>query len=176
MLNRPGCWWKSISGFCGSEVGMMMVGRVDGPGNTGPLSSWKSFRLSAPNRRTSHHKHTSPSCARGRFLCRLEIRKKAKGMCGRTNELVLRVAAGALGKHGAIRPGVWVDAPGGCLTAEVARELHLCRQCNMSVTVLCVSFPLWRCNASKGLMSASNHILQTGECACLPCTSRVPVV
>ena len=46
MSNRPGCWWKSMRGFGGRPAGMS-CNLMTGPENTGPRSSWNSFRLSA---------------------------------------------------------------------------------------------------------------------------------
>ncbi len=46
MSNRPGCWWKSMRGFGGRPAGMSS-NLMTGPENTGPRSSWNSFRLSA---------------------------------------------------------------------------------------------------------------------------------
>ena len=43
---------------------------------------------------------------------------------GLTNELVLDIAARALGKYCALLPCVWVDHLGGSLATQIAGELH----------------------------------------------------
>ena len=80
-----------------------------------------------------------------------------------TNELVLDIAARALGKHCALLPCVWVDHLGGRLTTQVAGELHpLCSArvcCRGPHNIICIilhelaaSVSCWPQWSQEGLM------------------------
>ena len=109
----PGCMWWSIVGCCGRPGGMRSVLILRG-GNTGPLSSWNSFRLSAQ----------AAGCQQP--VCTVWFKRTsepAKDM--RTNELVDDAAAIAARKHRAAGPCVRAHRLGARLAANVAGEAHL---------------------------------------------------
>ncbi len=80
MSNRPGCWWKLMSGLAGRPAGMSS-GLMTGPEKTGPRSSWKSFRLSADTR-ASHQCPIGPGRRKaGRASASLHTHR-ARKVCG----------------------------------------------------------------------------------------------